>query len=141
MAGDDVIVPLRPSVSTPGNEPFIISHYKNKLHTFFLYAAGINTCNQIDSVDTVFDYVDVIEDWRTFCQQLGVKKRTIAKLTERTSDKLYGCLEALLDLGHPYNCWEKVAAVLCGPPFYNKRVGLNIVHDKDLATPSKCKSH
>lgn len=109
--------------------------------SFLRADASAGVCHQIEEsdVDTVYNYLQDTGDWVVLCKRLGLPQGAINNIQSSTSDKLYGCLGQLSKLGPPHSCWEKVAAVVCGPPFHNRRLGSDIVRDKNLVMPSECK--
>ena len=92
-------------------------------------------------LDKLYDYLyNDIGDREVLCSRLGVKKGKIATIRDspQASRKLYSCLEAFVDLGEPYSCWEKVVSTVCGPPFIKKRLGKTIATEQGVAVPSEC---
>ena len=93
-------------------------------------------------LDKLYNYLyNDIWDWEELCSRLGVKKGKMAIIRNRpqVSRKLYSCLEAFVDLGEPYSCWEKVVSTVCGPPFYvKKRLWKTIATEQGIAVPTEC---
>lgn len=79
-------------------------------------------------------------DWQLLCSRLGVQQGTIQALQypSEASYKLYSCLRALMDLGPPHSCWERVAATVCKTPLFKKRLGRTIAEEYKIEVPSEC---
>ena len=97
-------------------------------------------CCEVSNVDLLFDYLYEIGDWQVLCSRLHVKKGTVAEIRNNPQmpQKLYSCVEAFVDLGEPYSCWEKVVSTVCGPPFFKRKLGKTIATDQRIALPSQC---
>ena len=102
--------------------------------------ASEEDCYEVNDLNLLFDYLYEIADWVVLCSRLRVKKGTIAGIQNnpKITNTLYSCLEAFVDLGEPYSCWEKVVSTVCGPPFIKKRLGKTIATDLGIALPSEC---
>ena len=99
-------------------------------------------CHSVGTTQELENVLADIGDWEPLCENLGAPKPVLNQLRHDSIDsgsKKRRCLEAYFN-NNKNACWETVAQVVAGHPFYNGRLAEKIADENGIDYSSIAKA-